>query len=267
MIVELVGQQFALGKSPRGQMKFRVSGADTAVLAYALVNAASPAMSAGMVKETVDVEELGGGHWDGIVQYGILERSEGSVSWDFEIGTANLKITQALEHVATYGATDCDHRGAIGVRKDGNGQTLDGTDIYIPVFTWSETHCLPYSLVTDQAWLALCEATVAKINDAPFRVWDTGELLMLGISGAKRGEEPVPVTFRFASSRTKRNITVGSGDDKIEAIDKEGWHYLWIEYQQKDNSTELVSRPKAVHVERVYDYAEFTALGLPDPWH
>jgi len=51
-------------------------------------------------------------------------------------------------------------------------------------------------------------------------------------------------------------------------VDKEGNDYLWIEYEPSEDATAnaLTNRPKAVHVERVYDYTDFSALGLPDPW-
>lgn len=269
MLVEQVtGDDLGLGKNCRASTKWRVNGVADSTIAWGLVNAASPATLAGLVKQDVSVEELGGGLWDGTVQYGTLEAGEdGDTTWSFDIGTQNLHITQAIAHVATYGAADCDHKGAIGVRKDGNGQTVDGCDVFIPVFTWEETRYVSYALVNTKAWIRTMEGLVATINQAPFRAWAKGELLLLGISGAKRGEQAVPVTYKFASSRTRTGMTIGSGDGAITGVDKEGWAYLWIEYEQKDNTTQLTSRPKAVHVEQVYQYGDWDNLGLPDPWN
>lgn len=52
------------------------------------------------------------------------------------------------------------------------------------------------------------------------------------------------------------------------AIAKEGWHYLWTFYEDAEDSgaQALVKNPKAVYVEQVYEYGNFAALGLPDPW-
>lgn len=116
------------------------------------------------------------------------------------------------------------------------------------------------------AWVQTHEALVCTVNQAPFRIWQQGELLLLGVAAQKQAETLVPVTYTFASSRTKTDMTIGD----VTGVDKEGHHYLWIEYWSEEDATakDLVHRPKAVHVERVYDYADWaTYLPLPDPWN
>jgi hypothetical protein len=265
VVIELVGQQL---EDQQGLLVYQVHDVADAVTARALVNGLAPAIWSSLIKQDVRIRERGGGVWEGDVPYGTLERPEaGSVSWSFEIGTHTLHITQALEHVHSYVASGVapDHKGAIGVRHDGNGQSVEGVDIYVPVFTWEETHYFDAAVVATHSWIQTHESLVATINQAPFRVWGKGELLLLGVSGAKRADQAVPVTYRFASSKTKTNMTVGD----ITGISKEGHHYLWIEYEPvaQTSSKTLTSRPRAVHVERVYDYADWAAnLPLPDPW-
>jgi hypothetical protein len=265
--IELVGESFTSGRNAQGRRRYQVHGTTDRATAYALAAAGSPTTQGGLIRQNVHIEQEGNDIWKADVQYGIAEQGEaGDVSWSFDIGSEGFHITNGLEHVASFVAsgTAPDHKGAIGVRQDGSGTTVEGVDIKLPVFTWEETYYAPYSTVASYGFIQTLEATVARINDAAWRIWAKGELLLLGVSGAKRGEEPVGLTYRFAVSRTKTSMTIGD----ITGVDKEGHNYLWIEYEQKDDAAadKLTSRPLAVHVERVYDYADFTALGLPDPW-
>jgi len=141
--------------------------------------------------------------------------------------------------------------------------TVDGCDVHVPIFSWEETHYVKLQNITP-AYIETLEELVATTNEDPFRIWGKGELLLLGVNGSSRGEKDVGITHRFACSRTKTNLTVGD----VTGIDKEGHHYLWVEYEPVDDtvSKALTNRPKAVHVERVYEYGDFAQLGLVDPW-
>lgn len=264
VVVELVGQEL---EDQQGAQVFHVYEVAFASTAYALVKAVAPAVWAGLLRQTIRVQELGAGTWKGEVAYGTREPQEqGSVSWSFSIATQSVHITQAIYHVADYPTgTAPNHQGAIGVRDDGNGLSVEGCEVVVPVFTWEETHYLPAALVASQSWLQTMESLTAKINNDSYRMWARGELLFLGVSGqhANQSEKDVPVTFRFASSRTRTNFSVGP----ITGVTKEGHHYLWIEYEPHVyGSGRLIKRPKAVHIERVYDYADFDLLGIDNPW-
>lgn len=261
----LVGEDLSIQD---GSLKIRVEDVYDAVTARALAWAFCPVISAGLLKQDITVTNIGYGIYDATVDYGTLpprDDPSAAPTWSFDISTQSIHITHAKEHIETYPAgSDRDHKGAIGVRNDGQGGlTIEGTDVNIPVFTWEETHQLPYSLVSSYGWITTMRAMVAKINNAAFRIWAKGELLLLGVSGQSQGELACPVTFRFADSKTESSMTIGD----ITGVDKEGWHHLWVEYKKKSNSTALTNEPAAVHVERVYDYADFSLLGMPDPWN
>lgn len=261
-VIELVGDEL---EDRRGRLLYQVRDAEFAATARALVNALAPIYWNRLIKQDVLVRDLGAGVWEGEVPYTTLERPEaGSIAWSFEIGSESVHITQAREHIASYPGGAPDHQGAIGVRNDGNGQAAEGCDVVVPFFKWSETHYLPAAIVASHAWIQTHEALVGTVNEDPFRVWAKGELLLLGVIAAKQAEMDVPITYSFASSRT-RGLTVGG----IAGVVKEGHHYLWIEYHSVEDApaNDLAYRPKAVHVERVYEYADWqTNLPLPDPW-
>jgi len=97
-------------------------------------------------------------------------------------------------------------------------------------------------------------------NSAPFRGFSTGEVLFLGAAGSKRADGDWEITFRFAGSFNETGITVGS----IIGINKNGWDYLWVRYEDKDDmgAQSIVKQPTAAYVERVYRVTSFASLGI-----
>ena len=88
-----------------------------------------------------------------------------------------------------------------------------------------------------------------------------GECLFLGASGSQRGiGEDWELSFRFAGSPNASNLSVGP----ITGITKLGWEYMWIRYEDVEDfdAAQLVKRPTSVHIEQVYEYADFSWLGI-----
>jgi len=264
LAIELVGTAL---DDERGKLVYQVHDETDAAVARAVANAYAPAVWNGLLKRDVQVEELGGDMWSVEVPYGKLERPEqGSINWSFNISGEQIQITHAKKHVATFPAGAANHGGAIGVRQDGNGQTVEGCKVYVPVFSWEETHYYAYNIVATHTFLTKLKSLVATVNQDPWRIWGKGESLLLGASGSKQGEKDVGITYKFAQATTVTGKKLGDVPTGIE-YDKEGHHYLWIEYEQDDDSDNLIAVPKAVHVERVYDYGDWANdLPIPDPW-
>jgi len=82
----------------------------------------------------------------------------------------------------------------------------------------------------------------------------------LGASGSQRGDGAWEITFRFAASPNVTGLTIGS----ITGIAKKGWEYLWVQYQDAEDTGAkcIVKRPAFVHVERVYDAGNYAGLGI-----
>ena len=103
----------------------------------------------------------------------------------------------------------------------------------------------------------------APVNNAAWRVWSPGEVRILGVSGSPSGENQVELNFNFAAEPNITGLEIGT----ITGIDKRGWDYLWVEYDTTVAALRMVKRPFAVHVEQVYGYGNFAALGLTNvPW-
>lgn len=272
IINEIAGQS---ASSQRGRREYFIEDVTDAAIAYSLALSVSPSVWEGLYRQDVQIKEKGADTWRAIALYSVLggTQSTDPVRFSFDIGTASVHITHAIDHIEDYPGTAVDHEGAIGVQKTpGGGLTYEGVDVLVPVFTWEETHNLLYTTVSSIAWLTAMEEATATTNDSAYRIWDEEELIFLGVSGQSQALQDIPVTFRFGVSRTKTNITIGgdgSPGSGIENVDDIGWQYLWNEFEPIDvaaNDT-VAGRIKAVHTERVYPTSDFSQLGLPDPWN
>jgi len=249
--------------NPSVELRYTVRDTNDDVEARAALADASPSSydpwGSGLTslpRTSITIEPVGDRLWDGVVRYGTIPQTNESV-FAFDTGGDTQHITQSLQTVGAYGGSAHinDNGGAIGATPDG----VEGVDITVPVYQFTETHYLSDDIVTD-AYKGVLFRLTAKVNDAPFRGLDAGECLFLGASGSKRGSGDWEITFRFAGSPNRTNLTVGD----IGGIDKKGWEYLWVCYVHDTNQagTAITQRPVAVYVECVYESGDFGLLGI-----
>lgn len=251
---------FSLGRQAGRELVFTVRGTEDEEEVQALLLATAPGAYLGRELESVEAEPLGGGIWKAHARY---VRFEDDSEYTFDTGGATTKITQSLETVAVYapgGLPDPpDFQGAIGVSED----HVEGCDVTTPTFNFTETHKFADSAV-DAAYKMTLFRLTGKTNAATFKGLAAGECLFLGAAGTKRGDEEWAVTFRFACSPNVTGLTLGSGSGEIPGIDKNGWDYLWVRYADfvDDTALQLVKRPVAVYIEKVYESGDFSTLGI-----
>ena len=249
------------GESAQVDLAYIVEGTDDDITAKSSLLGATPTLYDGLVRQSAHIEPVGPGLWDGLVRYGRAENQEpetGESSFSFDTGGGNQHITQSLQTVAKYPAgTAPDFGGAVGVTHD----NVEGVDITVPIYQFSETHYLADSVVTP-AYRGTLFYLTGKVNNGSFRGLAPGECLFLGASGSKRGAGGADweITFRFAGSPNVTGLTVGP----IGGIDKKGWEYMWVRYaDSEDNDAKvLVKKPVAVYIEKVYELANFSQLGI-----
>lgn len=248
------------GENPSVELIFTIEGTDDEGLALLNLLYASPLVYAGLVRKERSVDPVGPDLWRGVVTYARRKPKEtGDSSYQFEVGGQQQKITQTLQRMGAYapaGQQVPDTGGAIGVTKD----SVEGCEIYIPTYQFSETHYLPVATVTPAYKARLFTVAAAPVNLNAWRGFQPGEVLFLGASGSQRGEEDWEVSYKFVASPNMTGIQCGN----IAGISKRGWDYLWILYEDKDddNAKMLVKRPRAVYVDRVYGYSDFSLLGI-----
>ena len=243
--------------SPSVDLRYSVLGTESDLEVRALVEANIPAFYAGLVFQNYHISHQGGGVWEVSVRYGQREpRETGQSSFSFETSGGTQHVTQSLQTVARYarpGETAPDFKGAIGVNND----SVEGIDITVPVFNFTETHYIPAALVTG-AYKATLFHLTGKVNHAPFKGFARGEVLFLGASGSRRGVEDWEISFKFAASPNAVGLTIG----EITGIEKKGWEYLWVRYVDAEDENTLIKKPAAVYVEQVYPYGDFSLLGI-----
>jgi hypothetical protein len=242
-------------EDPSTELLYVVQGTDDDLTVKGLVAATAPAFYAGLKRDSFTISTVGGGVWECAVRYVKLEDES---QFTFDTGGGNQHISQSMVTVGRYAAPGeiaPDFQGAIGVNQD----QIEGTDITVPVYNFTETHQIDDALVTGDYKAALFFLT-GKVNDAPFKGFARGEVLFLGASGAKRGFDDWEITYRFAASPNVVNLHLGN----IVVASKEGWHYLWIRFaDDEDNVAKvLIKKPITAYVEQVYEYGDFSGLGI-----
>ena len=246
-------------ENPSVDLLYGVLGTESDLEVKLIVEATIPAFYAGLVFQHYRIQHLGGGIWDVTVHYARKEpKRQASHSFSFDTSGGTQKITQSLQTIGRYAAPGKqapNFHGAINV----SGDSVEGIDITLPVYNWTETYYLPNSQIT-ATYKANLFLLTGRVNDAPFRGFARGGVLFLGASGSKRGTEDWEITFKFAASPNAENLVIGD----ITVPAKEGWHYLWVRYEDDEDATArtLIKKPRAVYVEQVYYYGDFSLLGI-----
>lgn len=230
--------------------------------------------------EYIDENNPDKSRWNATVTYGPA-KSGGSpgnpadATFQFETGGGTRHITQSLQTMQAVGGPEGsgggsgggvapDFHQAIGVERDESGNTRhNGCDIYVPQFRFSETHNFTDDQVTEAFKIQLADLT-CTVNDDIFHGFEIGEVLFLGASGQRAGDDVNDlwnITYNFAVSRNKTEVVVS---DEITLVDVGGWEYVWVIYGQAEDedSKTTIRKPTAAYAERVYEYGDFGLLNI-----
>ena len=267
-------RQYTEGES--AELTFTVRGTADETVAMSALKSTAPSLFNSLKRQPpgvdpvyVDTANPDRCIWTGTARYAPAQSQEpetGDSTFSFDTGGGTQHITQSLATVGTYAAPALpgapDFRGAIGVTADG----VEGVDITAPVYNFSETHYLPAATV-DNAYKGGLFQLTGRVNDGAFRGLAAGECLFLGASGTVRiPEDPSggggdwEINFRFAGSPNVTGLMIGD----IGPINKKGWEYLWVRYQEAEDTAAkmLIRRPIAAYVEQVYREGDFSVLGI-----
>lgn len=237
---------------------YSVQGTTDEVQALNAAYAVIPLYVGMLRRKPPTVEQVGEDLWEVRVQYSILDDV-----FTFDTSGGSQHMTQSLATLGRYPAGAPDFGGAIGVSRD----SVDGTDVTVPVFQFSVTKVEPVEDVPSNYVQALYGLT-GKTNSASYTLtvdnvvltFQAGELLFLGGSGNKRIREHWEFNYRFAASPNVNGVTLGG----IGGISKRGWDYLWVRYADDEDtsSATIVKKPVAVYVEQMYQAADFGQLRI-----
>jgi hypothetical protein len=261
---KLDSRKWTTGDNASVEFVYVLTGTSDDVTAKVLIENSTAIYYNGLVRQSIQIEPewvdetTGEGQWVATVRYGIRPPNEvGESSFAFDTSGGTQHITQSLATIASYAAsgTPPNFGGAVGVTHD----SVEGVDITIPVYSFSETHFLDAAFVTPAYYGTLFNLT-GKVNDAGFKGLAAGECLFLGASGSKRGTEDWEITYRFAGSPNRTGLVVGP----MTGINKKGWEYMWVRYADSEDTVAkaIVKKPVAAYIEKVYDEGNFAGLGI-----
>ncbi len=253
----------ATSHPPGVTLLYSLSGVGDDAFARWYVTAATPLMHGGLYRQKINLTPEGGGLWDVVVPYGPRpepELNEFRLSFDTTGGMAH--VTHSKEHIATHidvdpWTVDDPQKSAINVTDSG----VEGVDIVISQFAWTEDWQLPIAYAS-MSYAMLLKAVTGRVNLNPFRNFPAGQVRFDGGVGSasNKDENLCSLSFRF----TQSDDTSDAMPNFKGGIAKMGWQYLWVESERKKDETAkvLVTTPKFVHVERVYDADDFAKLGI-----
>ena len=229
----------------------------------AATTAAVPATYSGMTRKSIEItERVNATSWRVTARYETPEYDPVEPPepvFSFDTGGGTQHITQSLQTISRHGPAATDKLGgAIGF----DGENIEGVDITIPVYNFSETHFKSAGSVSTSYRLALFRVT-GTVNSSGFRGFSAGEVLFLGASGSRRGDDANDdweITYKFAAQQNRSGITVGA----ISGISKKGWEYLWVQYAPEVDAdhSQIVKKPVAVYIEKVYQDGNFGDLNI-----
>ena len=184
---------------------------------------------------------------------------EDESTFAFDTGGGSMHRNQSIQTRAKFPKDAPDFGGAIEVDNEGN---VNGTDVTMPVFNFTETHVLSGMKVTTSYKKGLAALT-GTVNSSNFRGFASGEVLFLGASGTKRSKKasaPWEITYKFAVSPNEARIDIGD----LRVTNKFGWDYLWVRYASKvdESKKNVIKKPVAAYVEQVYPAGDFGKLGI-----
>ena len=239
-----------------------LGGVTGRTVANALALGYSPAIYSGLYRTNVALDRIATDIFNVDVTWGPYNKKEpeaGDFKWRFSTGGGTKHITQALAHVAHYGTGAVDHKGTIGLNENGD---VEGVDVPDVSFKWQEERRL---LLAEYGWsYALTVGGLTyHVNNATFRGLPAGSVLLEDATGDQSAKDPLylDVTYSFLYSPNATGLVVGD----ITGIAKQGHQYLWVEYRTEDpggGAVKLPKRPSQVNVERVFDTADFSLLGI-----
>lgn len=268
-IHEIRGIEKSKGEQPGIRRKFLIRAAADEEEAITTLYGALTAVYGGLFLAGGNVAEIGGGVWHGFANYSAAgERQsnkpltpDDAEQWEFVTEGSTQRITQSLETVGYYNQLGSQpvsanpFKGAIGVGQDGH---IEGVDIEMPGARLRSRKVITAAQAT-QTFLNHLMKSRGSVNNAPFRGWAAGEVKFLVGSTQTRANGDVELTKEFDVSPNLTDIVVPGISGTVT---KEGWDYLWIRYEDWEDTVnkKIVRIPISVQVERVYRRIDFATL-------
>jgi len=247
---------------------YAVTGTDSDLIAKANVESESPSTYDGLARKDVVLEkQTRAERFVFRVAYGDADgggketpKSPGESSFRFDTTGGTDHITQSLNtrFSAASAGNAPDMNQAIGVVP---GVGVEGCDITVPKFSWSDTLCVSS---VSAAYIDKLYRLTGKTNDDVYtnaggNTFEAGEVLFLGAQGAVRTSD-TNWELQFHHAAIPNQFGLQIADWAI--VNKKGWEYLWVMYEDDEDEDTLIKVPRFVYIEQVYESGDFYDIGL-----
>lgn len=250
------------------EVSYKVEGTEDDAVARWTALLTAPVIWDGRLRQLPTVDSDGPDTWDVVFRYTPNHKSPevGDAQLSWQTGGGTQHITQAIQTVGKYappGKTAPENHGAIRVRED---YTVEGVDILVPEFRWSERYTVNPGFLT-WAYAVTCAYLTRSVNLNGFRGFAAGEVQFRGstadvrlTSTAEQPEMRAEIQYDFAAQPNTTGIVIGD----IVPFSAKGHELIDVRYEVNDDGVAKKGTPKpfAAYVHQVYPAADFGPLGI-----
>jgi hypothetical protein len=227
------------------------------------IEANAPATHGGFIYRSARYDRLGPGLWMGTALYGAGAALPPAVeyTYEFDYQAPSEHIYQSLSTVAAYGINGRqppNFFGAINVKLPDEVQGVD----LPPGNATSRFTFSPNNSYITEAYELYIESIMGTVNQFPFRGRPTGSMRFVNcVGGASNTSSKATISFGFQYSPNLTLIPICPG---LTVGAKNGHDLLWGYYEDGEDEVAKspVKRPRAVYVERVFRYADWSGIGF-----
>lgn len=254
-------------------LSYRVRNQPSTASAEIEVSANTPSTYNGAVRRSWRMKSTSPKTWDVEVFYTTeVPRTpsvgETTISGRFTRDT--FTMTHGLDNVrnvAATGRTAMKTFGAINVDRHG----INGIDMPVKAMSLTVAKTFAPGTLTN-GYLDTLEKLVQTVNDADWKRWSKGEVLLEDAQYEITSESET-LTLDVAISRniTTQLVIPASatpGDPgvitipPVSGIVKYGWDYMWFEVEEGEAGGVPAQNLVAAHIDRVHDFGNFSLLGF-----
>lgn len=244
-------------------LTFHASGSDDYNdVAVAIFSSSIPLTYLGLVRQQIDREYIGGGHWylharysadvqqQPPLQYGDPER----ITWDTTGGTTVRRTHATLVGGYSMTGTVPDNGDAINVTEDG----VEGIDVEVGGGIMTIDSVITAAQASQAYGRRLQTWAKKYVNNAEYRGFAAGEVRFMGGRMTERADGYWDLSRTFDVSE---NVT-GQTFAGVTGIDKKGHEYVWALTQRTEDpvAKTVVVDTVAVYVHELFPAANFALL-------
>ena len=252
--VEEIGRDFQVNEKGEIIRRYFATGAATEPAAGAQVYAhleatigTPPNIGSTVVKHIRGTEKTVNGYRVQVT-WGTFQKkpppAKGESSFHFEIATAPVRVVVPIGDQEVFGRPGAPTIQPRLIGDQGNGDAPAGVEVFEPTHSESETHYLDWQTAFSSNYKNQVKKLVGRTNSALWKGHQPGEVLLVSVSGSRRGVDDAEVSFRWQVRENQTNLTVAG----ITGINKQGFQYLWPRHRLEPSGDGKALTAEITHV-------------------